>query len=289
MRILKKFIDFYLYSSIHIALGAALSVVLCYAVLVHIPTSDYPIFVFTSTIFIYCSHRILGIKNTAKFLHEGRYAIVAHYKLHIIIYAIAAGLASIYFFIYLPRIIKIWIILPALVSVFYILPIFSNRKRLRDFGYIKIFLIAIIWSLIIGVIPYVEVKGSLDHLGVIYALEKAFFIFAITIPFDVRDITVDNSNKVKTIPSTLGIHKAYKLSYLMMALVIFCVIILYYQGVYSEKVGLALGIGYQISGFAIKLSKNKISDYYFSGLLDGTIALIAILGITMSGILGVLF
>ncbi|GLR20046.1 UbiA prenyltransferase family protein [Portibacter lacus] len=289
MKFVKKLIDFYLYSSIHIAVGAALSIILCYAVLVHIPTSDYPIFVFAATLFLYCSHRIIGIKTVEKFEHEGRYAVIKKYKVHIILYAILGGIGSVILYFYLPFIMKLWLIAPAIVSLFYVLPIFSNHKRLRDIGLIKIFLISIIWALIIGVIPYVEAKGTLDGLGILFALEKAIFIFAITLPFDARDLIVDDANAVKTIPATIGIDNAYKAAYFLMAAVMIIVVSLYALGLYSGGVTIALIIGYLITSLAIKLSKGKKDDYYYSGVLDGTIAFVAILGIAVSGILDVIF
>jgi 4-hydroxybenzoate polyprenyltransferase len=289
LKAVRKVVDFYLYSSIHIALGAALSVILCYAVFTHIPTSDYPLFVFSATLCLYCGHRILGINKAIQFEKEGRFAIIKKYRIHLILYAILGAIGSIYFYVSLPISQQIWLLAPALISIVYVLPIFSNKRRLRDYNFIKIFLISLVWSFIIGVVPYVEVKGSLDIWGVLFALEKFLFIFAITLPFDVRDLEIDRANNVKTIPSLIGTKKTYKISYLLMALVFGIIIILYSQKVYSTSIALALAIAYQLTGFALQRSKGKKDDYYYSGLLDGTIALVALAGIFASGIIKVMF
>ncbi|WP_235295869.1 UbiA prenyltransferase family protein [Portibacter marinus] len=288
MKALRKLVDFYIYSSIHIALGATLSVLLCYAVLTHIPDSDYPLFVFSSTMFLYGIHRIVGIKKVEKFDKEGRFAVIKKFRVHLILYALFGGIASIYFFSSLPTQIQLLLIIPGGIAMLYVLPLFTGQKRLRDFDFIKIYLIVVNWALIIGLIPYVEVVGFLDGNGVLYTVEKACFIFAITVPFDIRDIKVDEHNGVSTIPRKIGVRKSYHLSYILIMLAILMVACLSYQGLYSGLVGLGLIAGYLITIACTKWTKGKSDDYFFSGLLDGTIALVALIGIVLSGILQVL-
>lgn len=287
--LIKKFIDFYLYSSIHIALGASLSVILCYSVLYHLPNSDYPFFVFFSTLFLYCSHRIVGIQKVKAFENEGRFAIIKKFKVHLILYAILGAVASIYFFFGLERRLQLILLIPGLISILYILPIFSNNKRLRDFDNIKIFLIAISWGFIIGAIPYIEVKQTFDVYGLMYFLEKTLFIFAITIPFDIRDLKVDENNNVSTIPSRVGSQRAYRISFILLCVCLLAVALLYFYNIYSIKVMLSLSAGYLLTMVMIFLSKEKKHDYYYSGMLDGSIILTALFGIISSGILSVLF
>lgn len=286
---IRKVVDFYLYSSIHIALGAALSILLCYGIFVEIPTSDYAIFVFFSTLFIYCAHRIVGIQKVKQFENEGRFAVIKKYKLHLVLYTVLGGIAAGYFYLNLASKIKLYLILPGIISLLYVLPIFSKNKRLRDFDHIKIYLIAIIWGLVIGWIPYIEIKGTFDFKGLLFFLEKTVFIFAITIPFDIRDLKVDENIKVSTIPSRIGAHKSYQLSVLTLIVCIVIVAILSYFQVYNLKTGLALSVGYLITIGLVLLSKGKTDDYYYSGLLDATIILVACLGIYASGILNLLF
>ena len=289
IRLLRKIIDFYLYSSIHIALGAALSVLLCYATFIHIPTSDYTFFVFASTLFIYCSHRIVGIQKVKAFENEGRFAIIKKFRLHIFLYAIIGGIASAYLFYRLDLKLQLYLILPGIISVLYVLPLFSKKKRLRDFNNIKIYLIAIIWGLIIGLIPYIEVVGNLDGTGILYFLEKTFFIFAITLPFDIRDLDIDKSIQVSTIPSKIGKNKSYNLAYVILGVCMLIVIVLYFLNVYSLPLMIGLILGYIITGALIKLSRDKDDDYFYSGLLDASIIIVALLGIVMSGILDLVF
>ena len=289
MNFISKLTNFYIYSSIHIAIGAALSVILCYAALSHIPNSDYPLFVFSATLFLYNIHRIVGIKKVEQFEKEGRFAVIKKFRIHLILYALIGGLASAYFYASLPFNVKLLLILAGGISMLYVLPLFNNNRRLRDFDLIKIYLIVFNWTLIIGIIPYIEVMKSFDANGLLYAAEKAFFIFAITIPFDIRDIKVDSFNGVQTIPRKIGLKRSYNLSYILIFIAILMVTCLSFQGTYNKMIGIGLTIGYLITFALIRLSKGKQHDYYFSGLLDGTIALVAIIGIVFSGMLQLLF
>lgn len=289
MVFLKKIIDLYLYSSIHIALGAMLSVILCYAVFIHIPNSDYPLFVFSATLFLYCIHRIVGINKVRSFENEGRFAIIKKFRTHLFFYAILGAVAMVYFYYGLPKALQLWLLIPGVISLLYVLPLFSNNRRLRDYNFIKIFLISAIWGLIISLIPYYEAHQTVDFKGILYFLEKTIFIFAITIPFDIRDLKVDKEINVSTIPHKIGIKNAYKLSYFLLAVAILLVALQFATGSYSLALLMGISAGYLLAMGSIKISENKTNDYFYSGLIDGTIGLVAIIGIVLSGILGVLF
>jgi 4-hydroxybenzoate polyprenyltransferase len=223
------------------------------------------------------------------FQEEGRFAVIKAHKLHLFVYTILASLAMIFFFLRLERLLQLWLLLPGAISLMYVLPLFGNKKRLRDYFQIKIYLIAIIWGMIIAFIPYIEATGSMDTKGFLYFLEKTIFIFAITIPFDIRDLRVDKTMEVNTIPHTIGLKKAYWVTYGLMTLTIALVILQYFLGTYSLPPAIGITIGYLITILFIKLSEKKTHDYYYAGVIDGAISLVAIIGILLSGILGIVF
>ncbi len=288
-KLIRSIVDFYLYSSIHISLGAGLSVLFVYAALTHIPTSDYIFFVISSTLFLYCCHRIVGIQKVKAFEKEGRFAVIKKYKSHLFIYTLLGGAGATYFFMGLEREIQLMLFLPGLVSILYVLPLFSKGKRLRDFNFIKIFLIAIIWGLIIGLIPYFEVVKKIDFSAFLIFSQSTLFIFAITLPFDVRDLEVDNDLNVSTIPSKIGKAKTYLLAYGCLLTCGALAGLLTYFEVYTLDITIALILAYLITAILICLSKNKTDDYYYSGLLDGSISIVALAGILASGMLALLF
>ena len=79
--------------------------------------------------------------------------------------------------------------------------------RLRDIPFLKIFLIAFVWSYMAVIIPKVEWLGW-DVLGwkdIWYFLLQFVFILVITLPFDINDYRIDQLTSVKTIPGWIGI------------------------------------------------------------------------------------
>ena len=101
-------------------------------------------FTFAATLCLYALHRIVGIKKVQAFNEKYRYHIIERYKNHILIYALVGGIISGYLFFSLTFLNQLLIIVPSLLALGYVIPFFGNQKRLRDFNYVKIFLVAIV-------------------------------------------------------------------------------------------------------------------------------------------------
>jgi len=232
------------------------------------------IFIFSSTVFIYSIHRIIGMNKVRKFEHQGRFAVISAYRKHIIIYGIIGGLLCGYTYLGFSFSRMKLLLVAGIISILYALPVFGKSMRLRDFSFIKIFLIAIVWAVVTESIPLYEV-GIDPYIISMLFFERVCFFIAITIPFDIRDIEVDATNNVKTIPSTLGKDKSIIVA---IFLLIFCIAIEIYLSQTSQFSGYTSAIAtYIITSILIIFVKDKKEDYYFSGLLDGTIMLPLIL------------
>lgn len=247
----------------------------------------YLALVFCSTVLIYSIHRVVGIRKLHSFSSEGRFATISKYRSHITIYIAlsAVGVAVALYYQYSMSLI-IQLLPVGLISFLYTLPLLSDHKRLRDFHYIKIFLIAIVWAYITS-LPLLAARLSALHLG-LYFIEKFFFILAITLPFDIRDLEIDAFGDVKTIPSVIGQKATYNLAYGLLGFGLLAFIGHWAYG-FAQTAGQAAGHGiefgfilsakgmllglaiYGLTGMAIWASRGKQSDYYYSGLLDGTI------------------
>lgn len=270
-----KFINFYLYSSIHISLGAVALVFSIAIISKQNISANYYGFVFCSTLFIYGLHRIIGIQKTYSLNRKGRYNIVKQYKSHIQLYTLLGGLGSVFLFFSLDRFVQFLCIVPGIISLLYTLPVFGQGKRLRDLHYIKIFLIAAVWAVSTAFIPARIVDTSL-LISTCMTIERFCFFMAITIPFDIRDMTIDMQINVKTIVHQLGKQRSIHLALFFLLLSISSVYYLHELGVMPISHVLALGLSYAITGFLIFRFSSKESDYYFTGLLDGTMILLAL-------------
>ena len=158
MSLLRKFSDLILYSSLWIAFCAAAQVQLTYELIGSAQGIDaYTLFVLASTLALYCVHRLIGIPRVQAFEHEGRFAIIRKYKNHIITYCILGLIASFVFALKLSYSTWLLLALPVLVSAAYVVPLGNKGKRLRDFPFIKIFIIAISWSLLTTTVPLLAI------------------------------------------------------------------------------------------------------------------------------------
>ena len=95
-------------------------------------------------------------------------------------------------------------------------------------------------------------------------------IFAITLPFDIRDLRVDQHGEVKTIPAILGVDKTKQLSYASLCAALILATVNYYFHFYDLKILVGLGISYLVCVWFISFSTTERHDYFYSGLLDGT-------------------
>ena len=230
-------------------------------------------FVFFSTLFLYAIHRIVGLVKVKPFLEKYRYAVIYRFRNHIKFYAFLGGVGALYFFFQLSWANQLLLVIPAILSLGYVLPFVKGKKRLRDFDYIKIFLVAIVWGVITVLMPILEQTTTLELRHGLILLERMLFIFAITLPFDIRDLKIDEHINVKTIPSIIGIKKAQDVA-------VFCLIgvqvlagVNWYLGAYEVQHFVAINLICILTILLVDYSDKTDKDYFFTGLMDGTMIL----------------
>jgi 4-hydroxybenzoate polyprenyltransferase len=229
-------------------------------------------FIFFATLFLYAVHRIIGLRKSKPFTDSGRYAVIARFRNHIVFYAGMAGLCAGLFLLQMPLTLIAGLIAPCLLALLYVLPVWKGY-RLRDLHYVKIFLIAITWSWITVFLVALELGMTWSTPMYVMLLERVFFVFAITIPFDIRDLEIDAFNKVKTLPAALGVRSSQRLAGLSLGLMLLLAALNYYWDVYALNDLVALVISACLSGLLIFLSDRTRHDYFFSGLVDGMMVL----------------
>ncbi len=266
---LRHIVNFYLYSSLHIGLCCVMLYLFSVGRLGIEVDYSYLYFLLSSTIFTYSIHRIIGMNKVKKFAHQGRYAVISKFRNHIITYAILSGIYSLYLYIGFSFARMQLLFSSGLISVLYTLPIFGKSMRLRDFSFIKIFLIAFVWAFVTESIPLYESGISLKWIVILFVERVAFFI-AITIPFDIRDLKLDLTNNVKTLPSILGIRRS---TYVALFLLMYCIGSEIYLDTNGIEGCIPTILAYILTGILLYRVYKKDNDYYFSGLMDGTIML----------------
>ncbi len=280
----QKFIDLLLYGNFFIAFCAVAMTFQTELLLYKQLEWTFLIgFVFFSTLFLYAIHRIVGLKKVRPFLDKYRYGTIYKFRTHIKIYAFIGGLGAFYFFFFLSFNNHLLVSIPAILSLGYVLPFVQGEKRLRDLDYLKIFLIAIVWAIITVMMPIFERTTSLNFSHFVIFLERAIFVFAITLPFDIRDLKVDAHIAVKTIPSSLGTKKTKHLAGACLLAAFLLAIGNFWLELYSFKTLIALFISYLFSFLLVLYSDQVEEDYFFTGLMDGTMIVQFILVVIFNG------
>lgn len=167
------------------------------------------------------------------------------------------------------------------LSLPYALPLLKIKgqwKSFRHLPYIKVFHIALIWSLSTVGLVYVESVNNLENIAwgsLLYLLScKFLFILLVTIPFDIRDMKQDSYYHLKTVPLALGEIRAKYLCYLLGILHILLVLAMPTST--EIKIGLILCDILVLLLFKTKIFKeqnNFLNVYLLDLLLVGQYAL----------------
>jgi 4-hydroxybenzoate polyprenyltransferase len=234
--------------------------------------SDLDAFIASGTLTIYALHRMVVLRLAGEHRPEGRFEIMETFRWHIIAYAALAAIIAAYFYWQLPASLKLSLLIPNLIALGYVLPLLNGR-RLRDLPYLKIFLISLSWAWITVIAPAQSVGLAIDRSILLMALERACFIFAITIPFDIRDMVQDQQAAVSTLPGQWGILRAKRTALVALMMMMLLVLLNFGLGYYTPGIGLGLFFSAISSAVLIWKATPERHDYYFTGLLDGTMIL----------------
>ncbi|MEZ5048670.1 MAG: hypothetical protein R2766_03360 [Saprospiraceae bacterium] len=269
---ISKFFKIYLYGNFHIALGAASITLMTYLSTNKTVDNDYIALIFCATLCLYNLHRIIASKIEYQHFGIRRFFIAQqHLKFHYFLVLISA-LIGLYFLQFLKSYMFLVFFILGMISLLYVFPIFNSKRILRDFPLTKSISVGIVWSAITATIPLIESGFHVNTISWL-SLERFLFITAITIPFDIRDLKVENENHVITIPGFFGVRNSKLIS---IGLLLFAsAILLQYTSVFiiSLEALIAFEITYFISCILIIKSNESRGDWYYNGLMDGMVIL----------------
>ncbi len=159
---------------------------------------------------------------------------------------------------------------PALVSLIYPLSFkkaFHGFTSLRTFPGLKMFLIAVCWSYVSTLVPVV----LFDRITWAHWIEfvmRSFFILALVIPFDMRDLAYDDS-EMRTIPQVLGTYKAKQLALFFLLMYQIWIVLRYFIFEGNLPQALALFMAVEIGYWLIRQVHLAKHETYFSFWIEG--------------------
>jgi hypothetical protein len=268
--ILTKGIEHLVFSNLLVSLSIGF---LCSGICCQLNISNpywYGLFVFSSTLLTYNIQRF--IKSTQSVPHPTNHIlwVLSHKKELFYIGLISISIAFYSFYqLYNWNLTSFMILSISLViSILYVYKIKS--KSLRDTPYLKIHLIAIIWVIALGIFELVN-EQIFEFEKWIFVLIHYFYVIAVTIPFDIRDLKYDDPKK-RTIPQVIGVLFSKMLSFGLM--VLYFILAIYFKP--DLLLNFYFHFSILISLLLILGIKNTRNEFYYSGLMEGSILIVGL-------------
>jgi len=272
--VIQKISNAYIYSNFNISFSAAAYVLTTYLVFFNDEINfKIIVLVFSSTFCSYALHRVYPILKNKTINNSNIILWTKNHLSIIIFFMMVCAFASAITFFKLNLEGKLLLIFLAFTTLLYSLPLYKS-KRLKDYPFTKVFLIGITWGLVCSVLPLISSNNLFaNNLLVLTFLEKCFFIIAITLPFDIRDLKFDKIENVKTIPYLIGVSNTVILSQVLLLISLLIVMFFYQLSVFQILVYIII---YLLTFFLVRNANNKQSDKYYFLYLDGLMILLAV-------------
>ncbi len=256
------------FSNLWIAIAAVGLTLNTYLLLNRAVNQDVVLLVFFATFSIYNLQRLVKHYFQNKNYSNRHYWILEHVKV-LEFLVLLSSVASVYLFFETYSLQAFLYLLPfSMVSILYSVTLFSKNKSLRDLPFAKIFLISITWAVVSVVLPFLELELSFDYAFVQLFLFNFFFILAITIPFDIRDVGLDH-DETKTLPQYFGVNKAVDLAMWLLSVCLLISIFSFFT--FGQIIPLVIAL------ILVLKTKKKQPELFYSGLIDGVILLFPLL------------
>lgn len=212
MNVIKKIIDFYINSSLHVAFSV-FSLVLMTDFFFNIDNGySVAFFAFFGTIvgYNFVKYDALTRLNKLK--------IKKNLK-GIVLLSFFSFLACTYFFWQLSWITKITAFAFLGLTLLYTLPFFPNKQNARNWKGIKIYIVAITWVGVTVILPLFEANFPFSKDVFLMALQRFLLIFPMILVFDIVDVNKDDIH-LQTVPQKIGVEKTKNLGYILLALLL---------------------------------------------------------------------
>jgi 4-hydroxybenzoate polyprenyltransferase len=270
----KKLIEFILFGSIFIGLC---TVAMCMEtnILLGVPlnTISFYLFVFGATLLQYNLHYLLkrtAVKDSDRLAWSQKNTTTHWILIGVAIILIITSLFSfrLHHFIFL-------LILGA-ITFLYSIPILPFRKkRIKDFGLLKIITITLLWTLVTVWFP-IDQSFYGDLSFQLIFVRRFIFIFILCLMFDIRDVEIDRLENIRTIPVTIGTRRAYQIGYILLGIFILLSLVQFMRVQNLMHLN-AMLISAAATYFMIGYSKKNHADFVYLACIDGMMLLQALL------------
>jgi len=205
-----KTIDFYIDASIHVAFA-----VLAF---VQITCAEFQLEIDNKVSFFAFFGTIVGY-NFIKYdelVRVKKRAWYTHLKWIVLLSFVSLVFCGYYFF-QLNRIAQIIAIGAFLLTGFYALPIVPKKTNFRNWSGVKIYLVALNWTIVTVLLPILYSGMLLGNVTWLYFIQRFFIVFVLMLIFEIVDLS-DDKLSLQTIPQQVGVKKTKGIGYVVLFL-----------------------------------------------------------------------
>jgi 4-hydroxybenzoate polyprenyltransferase len=264
--VLKRVFDFFVFSSLFIAFCAVLMAYqTCF--LFHLP---FPFalagFVFSGSVCSYNFHWYLT-PPAGETRSEKQAWNISNKSIHLVLFIIGLIGSAIFTFLLIDH--WFWLGVTAFVTFLYSAPkiphpLFSYLKKVA-LG--KTVFLAFAWMHVTTLLPIVIEQRTLSNADIIFVINRFFYIYAICILFDYRDVEEDKRSGIRSLITILN-EKGIDLLFWTSVLIVLITTILLIP-YFSLLTAAILFLPAIILSLLYYPSKKNFSDYLYYFILDG--------------------
>jgi hypothetical protein len=151
-----------------------------------------------------------------------------------------------------------------MLTFFYAIPFLKN-KNLRNFTGLKITIVAVVWAGVTVLVPLVNEGVSFVPITIgidvwISFIQRFFFVFVLTLPFEIRDLQFDEL-ALGTLPQRVGVKKTKAIGIIMLSSLL---MLEYLKPVKNFEFEISMIVSVVVLGLFLLFSKRSQSKYYAS-------------------------
>lgn len=270
---MKKIIDFYINSSMHVAFAVvSLSLVTMLNFDVGV-RKVLLLFIFFGAVVGYNFVKYAEVTG----LYHRRVAKSLRY-IQLLTFLCFVGLLTTLFFLSFE--IIVWSTVFGACTLLYALPVLNKKRNLRSISGLKIFIIAFVWAGVTVVLPVTGAKNVIFGDLLLELLQRFLLVLVWILPFEIRDLKYD-LQQLGTIPQRMGVTPTKILGLVLLVLVIF---LEFLKSNFTSASTFALAVICIITGLLVLASREEQSRYFTAFWVEA----IPILWLMILVILGVL-
>lgn len=270
----KKAFDYFLFSSLYIALCCAVMIYQTY-LLFGLPVNlPFLLFAFSGTL---CSYNFHWYLTPSLYGLTGKAGwSVRHKRLHGALFVLAAISAAYYGLQLLHE--WEWLLATAFITFLYSAPKipYQSFRWLKNIAIGKTIFLAYSWTHVTAFLPIELAHPHWENAHYLFVINRFFLIYPICILFDLRDREEDKKEGIRSMITEFDYRGVGIIFWGSLLVFLATTIALYFAGM-SLLAVLALFVPGVLLAALYRYSQNNVSDYHYYFVLDGLMMLSGLL------------